>query len=372
MRKIIKGIRHPIKAYKYVKEKLDLKRGIAPPPTGIAIQPTIACNLKCRMCTQHLFVDLKSDIYKTMLKISHLKGFLNQLGYIKPHVELIGGEPMVHPEIDEIISEIKSRSHFISITTNGFRLSQKAQFLVDSGVDSISVSIDGREEINDQNRGKGSFKTAAEGIRELIKVRNKNRSTTPKITIISTVSDITYSHLSDVADVALELGVDKVHLSHLQFYPREVIDNQIYCMKRFLSECFEPDKLKMQIESFEKFKTIQFEPIDAEILLQQIELLRRRLDNKIPLTMLPAFSENEIRRFYSDPNYKRPETDICMAPYQSVTLASTGDISFCLGYYVGNIDKISLWDIWNDKRTRHFRKMLYNHGRFPMCHRCCN
>ena len=72
----------------------------------------------------------KSAYYRAMLKIEHLAKFLDQVEQFRPTVSLIGGEPMVHPRIEEIISEIKKRGLSLSLLTNAHKLEEKAEFLL--------------------------------------------------------------------------------------------------------------------------------------------------------------------------------------------------------------------------------------------------
>lgn len=60
------------------------------------------------------------------------------------HFRLTGGEPLLHPQIDEMVSQIKKipgvRS--VSLTTNAVMLAQHAKQLKKAGIDSINVSLD--------------------------------------------------------------------------------------------------------------------------------------------------------------------------------------------------------------------------------------
>jgi len=65
-----------------------------------------------------------------------------------------GGEPLLRDDISILIKKAKEISFKeITVQTNGLLLSSKAEELVESGVTSICVSVDGIGETNDVIRG---------------------------------------------------------------------------------------------------------------------------------------------------------------------------------------------------------------------------
>lgn len=60
------------------------------------------------------------------------------------HFRLTGGEPLLHPQIDEMVSQIKKIPGVssVSLTTNAVLLAQQAKRFKEAGIDSINVSLD--------------------------------------------------------------------------------------------------------------------------------------------------------------------------------------------------------------------------------------
>lgn len=60
------------------------------------------------------------------------------------HFRLTGGEPLLHPQLDEMVSQIKKLSGVssVSLTTNAVLLAQRTKRLKEAGIDSINVSLD--------------------------------------------------------------------------------------------------------------------------------------------------------------------------------------------------------------------------------------
>ena len=127
--------------------------------TRILWEITSKCNLKCKHCLyyssdNHLKKDMsKDEIFKVIEDISTDKT-------VKA-IWLSGGEPLLNPDLLEIISKISSCGIKPSLSTNGTLVSSKeyAMELHRRGVDYVHLSIDGvTAEVHDEFRNvQGSF-----------------------------------------------------------------------------------------------------------------------------------------------------------------------------------------------------------------------
>ncbi|MBI4864600.1 MAG: radical SAM protein [Candidatus Riflebacteria bacterium] len=371
-RKILRGLWHPGRAITVLRSLWQLRQGAPGPPASVSVLPTLACNLRCRMCPQRSAGGSSTPAPTTMLRFEHLTRLLDQVSRSKPSIDLSGGEPTLHPAFEEIVGEIKRRGHALSLATNGSRLAELAERLVAIGVDQVLVSLDGGEETNDQNRGEGAFRNATAGIAELIAARARRGLATPRITLVATVTDVSHGSLSEVADLGLALGVDGLILSHLRWYTDEVMRAQARATREHLSECFDPAGLEAYTRSLETTRQPTGGPVDPGTLLREIRRIGETLAGRIPFVAQPGYDEDEVRRYYSAIDYRRPAGDVCRAVFRYATLTATGDFAFCMGYSAGNVETTTLDEVWRAPRTRHFFKTVYRLGRFPMCHRCCN
>ncbi len=138
-------------------------------PPIIAWLLTKRCNLKCMHCDSYLDTKkiIASDLITVAKKIAQSDVMI---------VILSGGEPMLVPNINEIITILKESGKIVKINTNGLNLSKHAEFLINSEVDSITISIDSMNpSLHDKIRGKqGSYKNAIEGL-EYIKTNRKRK-----------------------------------------------------------------------------------------------------------------------------------------------------------------------------------------------------
>ena len=102
-----------------------------------------SCNLNCYYCNP-----CDNNEYCHALNILSVKEVLcivraaTRLG-IK-HFRLTGGEPLLHPQLDEMVLQIKKIPGVssVSLTTNAVLLVQHAKWLKEAGIDSINVSLD--------------------------------------------------------------------------------------------------------------------------------------------------------------------------------------------------------------------------------------
>lgn len=102
-----------------------------------------SCNLNCYYCNP-----CDNNEHCHALNILSVKEVLcivraaTRLG-IK-HFRLTGGEPLLHPQLDEMVLQIKKIPGVssVSLTTNAVLLVQHAKWLKEAGIDSINVSLD--------------------------------------------------------------------------------------------------------------------------------------------------------------------------------------------------------------------------------------
>ena len=102
-----------------------------------------SCNLNCYYCNP-----CDNNEHCHALNILSVKEVIcivraaTRLG-IK-HFRLTGGEPLLHPQLDEMVLQIKKIPGVssVSLTTNAVLLAQHAKWLKEAGIDSINVSLD--------------------------------------------------------------------------------------------------------------------------------------------------------------------------------------------------------------------------------------
>lgn len=136
-------------------------------PATLVVAPTHRCNLSCRMCLRSVRTFAKPDLSPDLLwKI------LDQGQGLIRHVILDGpGEPLLHPDLFELIRGIRERRPGVSLSTNATLLDSEAtvQFL-ESGLDSIIFPIDGAtSEVYEHYRRGARYDEVAGNVRAFLR-----------------------------------------------------------------------------------------------------------------------------------------------------------------------------------------------------------
>ena len=115
-----------------------LPRALDQRPIWAQLNITWRCNLDCSYCTE--YDNSKGDVPYAELVRRIDK--CHELGVL--HTDLIGGEPLLHPDLLRLFQRIKAHGMTSGMTTNGFLLTaDKLDRLLDSGLGRLQISVDG-------------------------------------------------------------------------------------------------------------------------------------------------------------------------------------------------------------------------------------
>jgi MoaA/NifB/PqqE/SkfB family radical SAM enzyme len=115
-------------------------------PKVVGFRISGQCDLNCRMCIYRNAGFLNTA---QMLPPSVFKSVIDQVHPFGLFVAFTGGEPLLHPDIIECLRYVKEKGLHCSLVTNGWTLAQHAADIVESGLDLLSVSIDGPRPVTD-------------------------------------------------------------------------------------------------------------------------------------------------------------------------------------------------------------------------------
>jgi len=133
-------------------------------PLVLMLEPLFRCNLACAGCGK---IQYPAHILKTDLSPEDCFKAVDECG--APMVSIPGGEPLMHPQIAEIVEGLVARKKYIYLCTNALLLKEKLHLFKPSKYLSFSVHVDGQKEHHDFSVCReGGFEIALDGIRAAI------------------------------------------------------------------------------------------------------------------------------------------------------------------------------------------------------------
>ena len=130
-------------------------------PLIVELEPLFQCNLACEGCGK---IQHPEHILRRRMPVQQAVTAIEECG--APMVSIAGGEPLVHPEIDEIVRQLVKRKKFVYLCTNGLLLEKKLDRFTPSPYFAWAVHIDGLRERHDESVARaGVFDKAVKAIR---------------------------------------------------------------------------------------------------------------------------------------------------------------------------------------------------------------
>lgn len=134
-------------------------------PLVLMLEPLFRCNLECAGCGK---IQYPEHILKKRLTPDQCFKAVEECG--APMVSIPGGEPLIHPEIKEIVEGLVARKKYIYLCTNAILLKRKLDLFTPSKFLTFSVHMDGLKDDHDHAVCReGIYDVATEAIREAVK-----------------------------------------------------------------------------------------------------------------------------------------------------------------------------------------------------------
>lgn len=181
-------------------------------PLVLMLEPLFRCNLACAGCGK---IQYPPHILKRQLTPEQCFAAVEECG--APMVSIPGGEPLLHPQIKEIVEGLIARRKYIYLCTNALLLKQKLEegLFKPSKYLTFSVHMDGQEEHHDFAVCRdGTFKVAREGIRLAVQMGFR-------VTTNTTLFDgADPNSVRAFFDEMMDLGVEGMMVSPGYAYPK--------------------------------------------------------------------------------------------------------------------------------------------------------
>src|SRR5579875_4069079 len=186
-------------------------RGIEKYPLIVELEPLFVCNLACPGCGK---IQYPTEVLRRRLTPEEAFAAIEESG--APMVSVAGGEPLLHPQIEEIVSGLIARKRFVYLCTNAVLLRRKMDRFKPSPYFSWVVHVDGLRERHDAAVDReGVFDEAVAAIRQ---AKERGFRVTTNSTFFNTDSPKTVRDLLDFLND--ELKVDAMMISPAYAYEK--------------------------------------------------------------------------------------------------------------------------------------------------------
>jgi len=152
-------LRQSIRLGTYLMKQKALKRDKF--PLLVELEPLFACNLKCSGCGK---IAQPASLLKQRMPVEQAIGAIEESG--APMVSIAGGEPLMHPQIDEIVRQLLAKGKIVFLCTNALLMPKHLHKFKPHRNFSWMVHIDGLEDRHDESvNKKGGFQGAVDAIK---------------------------------------------------------------------------------------------------------------------------------------------------------------------------------------------------------------
>jgi len=291
------------------------------PPTGVMIEPTDLCNLKCTGCWT---IDECDDEESHYLSFEGFRNAIDNLGDNLFIIWLWGwGEPFLNKDIYKMI-KFARRKKIVTISSTNFNLQfgeNGFEDLVKSGLSKLIVAIDG---VDQETYGKyrigGKLDLVLKNIKALIACKNRLGSQLPLINMRMVVMRHNQHQIEEFFALGKSLGVDIVSFKTMCDYRK--------------------DNMNLLFPTIRKYQ---------------------------------RYAMDDESRFILDINKRY----YCKRPWRRLHIFANGDITFCefdheREYLLGNVyHNKNIKALWNNPISKDFRnKFLNNIKKIKLCTNC--
>jgi MoaA/NifB/PqqE/SkfB family radical SAM enzyme len=283
-------------------------------PINIFVEPTNICDLRCPMCPTGAGLTASK---KGFLDASILAKILGELRHTPRTFGLwLAGEPLLHPQIVELIRMCAQKGVRPSLHTNATRLTPElAEQMIKAGLGEISFSFDGRtiEEYETLRKG-AHFSAVLNNIQDFLRIKQQLGSPLPRVVI----QNIEPYERGRHQRIPLH---ENVHELRQQFSGLPV----------------------------DEFRTI----------------------------LAHSWSGVMENMQYVAPGHRKGRRWVCAVPYTDLTVNWRGEAVTCCGDFdaanvLGDVTKETIYELWNNERFQRFRAAMHTREieYFPLCGQC--
>ncbi len=338
-------------------------------PYHVEIHPADRCNIDCFFCST---AALRGTDEVPMPRFEEMLRELKEAGTRSVRLSG-GGEPLFHRKIKEFLAAIRASGLPIeNLTTNAVLLRTEVAELIAATCDSITVSLNTADEATYASMMKTparNFQRVVDNTRELIALRRRNGSRTPKVTLQFLVWKENYRTIPEMYRLAREIGADTILFNGLSFLKPEqkMTEAETDEMMALYEEVVRIDQYRTvgTVNSFEQDLSSRVAEMNQRLqaeqghpLLRKASWLLRRDGFTLAETighLKEGFERKQARRWADGLE------SYCLIGWHSMLIRTTGTVAPCCilqGKELGNVYRQSVREVWHGEAYNRFRAEL--------------
>lgn len=299
-----------------------------------------SCNLRCEMCKMYEIKFPRREDFVPLEKWDSFFADMRQIAGQDFIFNLPGGEPLLHPQIFDIVKIASSHGLRPLLSTNGYLITNAvAERLIASGLFAATISLDSSvPEIHDRIRGvRGTFKRVERAIRLLDFYSRVYRGRKFNTGIQGVVSRMSLHTVPELVKWAEDnVHVDRINLN-LLMQPNNTAPSEDWYIDEFSHLWPDAD--------------------EAERVF--CRLIGERRKGRLTKLLNSDTQLESYKKYFRNPK-ATPKMVKCSYD-RAICTNSSGDVHLC--YYhdsIGNIKTNRLSDIWKSEKAQAVRKRIGN------------
>jgi radical SAM protein with 4Fe4S-binding SPASM domain len=329
----------------------DVAAPLRPMPTELYLESTNRCNELCDQCPRtHLRREPDRD-----LTLEDVIMITDQVPELRRTVLHGLGEPMLNPQLPQIVAHLRSRGAHVLFNSNATALSERmGRGLIEAGLNELRVSLDGATPATYARVRGVTEKTLPRILRNLrafTAMQREMRAEAPHVSFWFTAMRENLPELPMLADLALETGVREIYVQRLIYFGEGLAREDQALFRRAQEE-------EIAVIAATKARC------------EEHGLQFRATGSVTPMEYLGVQASDLPARPWS----------ACHRPYTLAYIAATGNVYSCCfapfhpgpasSRVLGNVFETPLAEIWNGPRYQAFRAAFESDDPWDQCAGC--
>ena len=319
-------------------------------PKNLYLETTNRCNLRCKGCI----------LYKGNwepdrdISFDELTMITDQLPDLEQIILHGVGEPLLNPDLPQMIRHLKNRNVYTLFNSNGILLDEGWQHdLVDAGLDELRVSLDAATpEGYRKIRSNSEFYRIVQNLRSFLNLQSNQQVSHPRLSLWFLGTEDNILELPEFVQLANDIGIRDIYLQRLVYFQ----DNDGYGLARSTRSLQNSDGTYGElIQKSQELATRLGIRFNASGLCRPGESIQSEARAKSP--WMKCYRPSTLVYITANGNL----LPCCIAPFSTIDFASI---------VLGNVFETSLEQLWHGARYKTFREKLQS-SKPPKCCQGC-